>query len=435
MKEIAPYIPIKSYELLKKYKTKILKIAAEDYPDFIVTSETTVADFHRHLKNEARKTKANEKKIKEAENMVMAIHQLVHGDGQKKRISATERSRADRDWQKLREPITEGRHERVLTVRQAKKLLLEGNERYVGEIHGYQKHHEKIKKPKEYDIVIISCSDARNVFPLFRDYINQSVLVVQIAGNIYDQNSAVIKDAIKRVKKGGEILFVGHNNCGAVEAKQHAARYAAEAPHIGTLLEGVDIHHSSELAHDDYEANAINQAARMKENKVIQERGIKVIPCLFDFTDGESRCFKYLGEGREPEIIDDFRASAISRIAAARNAGKDLSMQSVHSIVVTVSADLGVFTDPRVIFDSGLNDMFVVSVNKSSVDKTAVDSINYALLHVDNVRDNGNIVILASSKEVADEISRQLKLKSAIVRDKGNVSVAVYNQETGAVEF
>ncbi|MDO8553581.1 MAG: carbonic anhydrase [Candidatus Micrarchaeota archaeon] len=439
MNEIPQHIPIKIYSILKKYKAKILKIAAEDYPDFIITPETTVTDFHKHLRNEAMKTRVNEKKIKEAESMVMAIHQLVYRSETKGRSREVEKTkeivRIDRDWQLLREHVSEHHLRKVLSAKQAKKLLLEGNERYVEEIHGYQSHHEKIEKPKEYDVVIIACGDGRNVFPLFRDFINQRILVIQIAGNIYDQDSAVIKDTIKKVKNGGEILFVGHNNCGAVEAKQHVAKYTAEAQYTGKLLEGVDISHNSHLAHDDYEANTFNQAAKMKKNRTIVERSIKVIPCLFDFKNKGDNCFKYLGEGKEPEIVTDFRSSAIARIAAARNAGKDLTVQSVHSIVVAVSTDLGAFTDPRVILDAGLNDIFVVSIKGKRIDQTAIESINFPLRHVDNVKDNGNIVILATSKEVADEISKQLKLKSAIIREKGMISIALYNQETGRIEF
>ena len=425
--------------LPKKHLSKLHALAKEYYPDATISNEHTLLNFYQELRTTAKKSKREKQKLKEAEQLVLNIAGVMHGNVVPASSPKGRERTIARAWHKLAgQPAVEGTP-RVLSARQAQQILLEGNEDFKLKLTNYQSHNAPLERPTQYDIVILACSDARNVFSLFSDFRDKNILVVHVAGNSYSKHPkehAKIDAALMMLKKGGTLVVAGHEKCGAVDAC--IKHYSPESKSLVSVIDSVDIRPTVPRITNPYQCNIVNQAARLAKHSTVIVNGIKVVPVSLDFTRGE-HCFQHLGEGKEPELVIDLRASVFSHIEAARLAGKDLSKQEVHTIVVCDPTDLGRFTDPRVIFNAGMNDIFVASFNGSTLDPTAIGSIEYALEHVENVRFSGHVLFLHSDPRVIEKVSAQLLADSKIAAQKTNngktITRSHFTELDGSIRF
>lgn len=111
------------------------------------------------------------------------------------------------------------------TAEDAKRMLIEGNQRYVEARAASFDASEDVLRASAYGqkpyAVIVACSDSR-VIPeaIFSAGIGD-LFVIRVAGNVIDSNQlGSIEYAAKHL--GTELIVVlGHDNCGAVDAALH----------------------------------------------------------------------------------------------------------------------------------------------------------------------------------------------------------------------
>ncbi len=417
-------------------------------PPKILDPEKTLYELHKHIKKQKRNSKAQQKALEDAEKMILSIAGLAHARAGQIQPRETREERKERRFRgvdslievrMLQSKITS---QVALTLKESKEQLTEGNMEFRIETERYQHHHEPVKAVQEYDAVVLICSDARDDPSLFRDFVDNDILFIQVAGNLYDPKDAVAKTqldtALRKLKQGGELIVVGHSKCGAVDANAHAGHYVGKVSgHVDMLVEAVDRRHTTPQAKDDYQANAINQAMRLAEHPIVFKKRLQVVPCLFDFTNGEDKLLTYLKDGTEPPLVTSLRASGISRLKYANDNHYALASQYSHAIVVSDPFDLGRFSNSRMLFNARLNELFAVSAFGKGLSTEAIASIEYALLKVNGVKDAPHIVITHSNPETAEELKQKMLKASKIIRDKTKngamITIMQYDPQTHAV--
>lgn len=334
--------------------------------------------------------------------------------------------------------------QKPLAIEESCSYLQAGNDEFMQECRKFGQHNGLLLAVDEYDAVVLTCADARSDCSLFRDFTSSSILFLHVAGNVYNAENAVarakVEALIRRLKQGGMLIQLGHAKCGAVDASAHAGHYVGKVSrHVDTLVGLVDRKHSTAFAGDDYKANAINQAGRMAEHPEVIKKEVRIVPCLFDFTDAEQKMLEHLKEGAEPGLIAGMRASGVSRLEYAKDNGYDLSTQYAHAIIVSDPVDLGRFSNPRIVFNARLNEVFAVSAIGSDISSDAIASIEYALLKVNGVKDAPHIVIVHSKMETAERLRQGMLEESSVIKEKTRngqlITIMQYDQKTGNANF
>ncbi|MBS3067980.1 hypothetical protein J4450_04720 [Candidatus Micrarchaeota archaeon] len=440
-------------EILKKIKIKKiepqflseLELVINYIPGVTLDPEKTLYDLHKQIKKRKYKNKKEEKALQDAEKMILSIGALRHARlevrprGDKQRLGKRDLMEGGVMTHILPAKIIA---QQPLTLKESREQLRLGNEEFRLERQKYERHHEPFEVVQQYDAIVLICSDARDDPTLFRDFVDNNILFLQVAGNVYDPKNPVarakVDAALRKLKDGAELLVIGHAKCGAVDANAHADHYVGKvSKHVDTLVELVDRRHITSHAHDDYQANTINQAMQLAEHPEVVKKRIHVTPCLFDFTNGEDKLLVNLREGPESDLVASLRASGISRLKYAKDNGYNLPAQYAHAIVVSDPIDLGRFSNPRIVFNARLNELFAVSAVNGEISSDAIASVEYALLKVNGVKDAPHIVIVNTDLGAAEQIKQRMLKESAIIRDKtrngGLITIARYTQQTGAL--
>lgn len=125
-----------------------------------------------------------------------------------------------------------------LTPRKAYEILVEGNKRFINNLHRDHDHLELINQTREGQFpfaVILSCMDSRTSVELIFDQGLGDLFSVRVAGNIVNNDIlASIEYAVKYV--GSKILLVlGHTGCGAI----NSAKQGVTDGHITGLLKRI----------------------------------------------------------------------------------------------------------------------------------------------------------------------------------------------------
>ena len=111
------------------------------------------------------------------------------------------------------------------TPEEAKKMLIEGNRRYVASKAAALDASEEVlkasKEGQEPYAIIIACSDSR-VIPeaIFSAGIGD-LFVIRVAGNVIDSSQLGSIEYASGHLGAGLVVVLGHNNCGAVDAALH----------------------------------------------------------------------------------------------------------------------------------------------------------------------------------------------------------------------
>ena len=128
----------------------------------------------------------------------------------------------------------------VATAADAKKLLVDGNERFIsGKLAnkdlGQTRRDELLKGQKPF-VAIVSCSDSRVPPELLFDQGLGDIFIIRDAGNIVDPVSmGSVEYAVEHVKVP-LVVVLGHEKCGAVTATVGGG----EAPgSIGSIVETI----------------------------------------------------------------------------------------------------------------------------------------------------------------------------------------------------
>ena len=416
---------LKSIKIKHLPKEELLKLKeVEDLLSVrtVFDPEGSLADFYKQLKKEKSRTKAAEKRLKEAEDIILAMAGVLHHGEVKEDVTRKKTPRGRIPRHPAMEEDIEGPKK---IKEEVKEWLMKKSEQFAAKIKMYL----PLRKTEQYDVLFLACSDARNVVLGLDNFIGRRIGVIYNAGNIYPDKNPEAKAAydkeLSKLKKGGLIIILGHSGCGAVAAKAHEHEYARKSPFLAAVLKNVDTTHNSPLAHNDCEDNIVNQAEKLRTVNIVRENGIKVISCIFDFIGGNG--LEYLGNGNAPKIFLELRTSAEKHLGNAREAGKDLHVHRATAITfVDTSLPL---PDPGLVFRDDMNDVFHVSVVDGKFDAISLGSGEYGALKLTD-----QATTLANSREIAEKMEREARLRSAIIR-KMAVSTTVFNSETGKVEF
>ncbi len=398
--QLTPKISKLSPELMESFIELGRKLGME------VTTNTSIAFFELEDIENAKVRKHAEKLLKKAEEEVNALSASRLSGMQEERVPAMRQDKLRRVLPGVREePARPSRQAEI--VEESRMRLLQGNRKFVSESGAFRAAPE----PTEYNAIVITCSDARCEITRVEDY-GSGMLVLQVAGNVVCDE---VKDALSKLAKGGEIIVCGHEDCGACKAKKD--KPAASDGLLGSVRierKGTD---------DIFGANALNQADIIAALPEVRAKNAKVSTVLLD-----SRRLSLLS-GDPHGFVEQLQTSSMALMREDRAAGKKLSHQRAHTIVIADPLDLGRFTNPRRIFGAGKNEIFVVSAVNGKFSPEAIGSIEYALSHVEGLKDTPHIVILHTNKEIADEMERVLRRKLG-TRWLG-MTIMVYNPKSG----
>ncbi len=431
---------IKVGELDKESLARIEEIYSSISAKIVIDPEKTLYQLYVQLKEEEKKQKKEQKQLEEAKDMILSIGFLYVNKGREGEGQGLPRLRVHKDEQHTL-------HTRVsiqspIQRNESLQLLEDGSRKHRRKRVEHEIEKGPLEDAKEYDTVLLICADAREKVVDFDVQANNNVLVLRVAGNVYDRSEAeALETALKKLRKGGQLIVIGHEKCGAVHAchdvheKGEKSPYVGISPSVSRLVDTVDIT-KVEGTSNDNETNAINQAKRLEANATIRKNKIRVSAAVFDIETGE---INYLGRGDKPEIVDQLEKAGKKSVADATSKGYNLKKQYSHAIVVVADPEnFGRFNDPSTLVNAGSNELFIVNANGEKISKCSVASIEYALGNVNGVRDNPHIVIMATNSQIASVLLDNLKSESKIIEEAiktGAVTFAIYTPTSGIVEF
>jgi carbonic anhydrase len=137
-----------------------------------------------------------------------------------------------------------------LTPYQGYELLVEGNKRFISNLHRDHDHLEMINETRDGQYpfaVILSCMDSRASAELVFDQGLGDLFSIRVAGNIVNNDIlASIEYAVKYI--GTKVLMVlGHTECGAIKS----AKAGVQDGHITELLKRIQPAITKSLLQDD----------------------------------------------------------------------------------------------------------------------------------------------------------------------------------------
>lgn len=194
-----------------------------------------------------------------------------------------------------------------LTPSQAYETLVEGNKRFINNLHKDHDHLEMINETREGQYpfaVILSCMDSRTSAELIFDQGLGDLFSIRVAGNIVnDDILASIEYAVKYI--GSKLLMVlGHTECGAI----NSAKAGVKDGHITALLDRIQPSIAKAMLKDDDEhlfhdsaayANVENSLEEILTRSAIVKEMFKkgdigIVGGVYDIKTGEVDFFKNL---------------------------------------------------------------------------------------------------------------------------------------------
>lgn len=183
----------------------------------------------------------------------------------------------------------------------AKKLLVEGNKRFVsGNVLGEDISKDNLKKlsgGQKPFAVVVSCSDSRVDPETVFDQGLGDLFVVRDAGNVVD------KITLGSIEYGAEhlnaplIVVLGHENCGAVKAtvdkSQVSENIQGIVDKINVSLKTVEANNSSKdkIYQEVEDANIKNTVSEIEKDPIIEElvkeNKVKVVGAKYHIETGE----------------------------------------------------------------------------------------------------------------------------------------------------
>lgn len=167
--------------------------------------------------------------------------------------------------------MEQGQPEEVKVSMEAKKLLVEGNERFVsGETAekdiGPGRRKELLGRQKPFT-VIVCCSDSRVPPEIIFDQGLGDMFVVRVAGNVVDPVAMGSVEFAVDSLRVPLVVIMGHEDCGAVRA---TCEGGAVPGSIGSIVEKIRPA-VEEARSDGAEANLVRRAVECNVNNVVKQ--------------------------------------------------------------------------------------------------------------------------------------------------------------------
>ena len=211
-----------------------------------------------------------------------------------------------------------------LTPEKCFEILVEGNQRFVGNLNSDHDHLEMINETREGQYpfaVVLSCMDSRTSVELIFDQGLGDLFSIRVAGNIVnDDILASLEYAVKYV--GSKLLLVlGHTECGAIKSAQAGVKDG----HITSLLSriqpsiskallsgsGENYQFKDKVAYTNVE-NSLEEILTGSEiiRTMFQKGEIGLAGAVYNVENGKVDFFKNLS-GNGPSILKAVKTQAV----------------------------------------------------------------------------------------------------------------------------
>lgn len=181
----------------------------------------------------------------------------------------------------------------MLTAAEAKKRLIEGNQKYLEAETPVSCVSRLLRKKTKADgqepyAVIITCSDSRVIPESIFSADLGDLFVIRVAGNVLDDHQLGSIEYAAEHLGTRLIIMLGHTKCGAVDAaiKKHGGGF------IGYVID--DIIHAIGDETDDYKASCMNIRHGVETirrefqiHPIEDERGLEVAGAIYDIETGQ----------------------------------------------------------------------------------------------------------------------------------------------------
>jgi len=185
----------------------------------------------------------------------------------------------------------------VVPAAKALQLLLDGNQRYVGD-HPERPNQRPSDSAQHPLAVVLSCSDSRVPPEIIFDQGVGNLFVVRIAGNTYDR--LALQSIQYAVGHLGTtlIMVIGHDQCGAVTAGVKAYPGTQSGPMLTNIYPAVS---KARTEAGDEVSNAINDnalliARRLQKEPELAEKvesgQLEVLPARYILKTGAVKLLK-----------------------------------------------------------------------------------------------------------------------------------------------
>ena len=355
-----------------------------------------------------------------------------------------------------------------ISIDQARKVLLIGNERFVGVVNGFTERFGDGRAglydphPFDFRIAIKECVDARAVSTSVVDFLTIPMIHERTA-------AAVVRNGFvfKVLNDFGIGFVITHSECGgeAVAHNFYTGGMRDEitknpeflGKHIEAIIDAVPAGIARIL--DPVErckANARIQTVVAAEILTSEQHPAPVYPLMLVWKGWPAVELLWLSRShsREAAGVSTIRSTIETIWSISRNIGITPQKQFALAAVYYDPFRLGRFNDPRVIFDLLPNSGFCVTEdfrgvvdNNLSLSPSAIGSLRYAISHNGDGHvhgigtENGTRHIVILDPEVATlHAVKAALLKSSVELDEltkngETISLARYDLTTRRVEF
>lgn len=195
----------------------------------------------------------------------------------------------------------------TLTPVRGFELLVEGNQRFVGNLNRDHDHLEMVNETREGQFpfaVILSCMDSRTSVELIFDQGLGDLFSIRVAGNVVNNDIlGSLEYAVKYV--GSKVLMVlGHTSCGAIESAKKDVKDGHITGLLGLIKPAISkamlIENSNHKFDDSVAyANVENSLEEILErSQIVKEMFAKgeigLVGAVYDVESGEVDFFKNL---------------------------------------------------------------------------------------------------------------------------------------------
>lgn len=375
----------------------------EEFPEAILICSGKIKTLESlgiiYQKLKKRKEKKSEKKLKEAERMIMNLSNLQHQKGavvgvrpeilQRPRI--TEQTRVSTIMETARDLV----RETAQKIKKGEQLSVEEAVDFARMSFAVanEKRGEKNPINPEAEATIIMCSDARNV-----------------VGDVLFERDIAIQSRAGNTEIGEKIdtstiIVLGHKGYGGCGAVNGACNCHQKGISEDKHMRAITTDHIPKSVIENREANpAAEENVRFQVGEIQKQNpGKKVVGIIADVEDKTAR----IVSGEKKEVAVEVCKSIEDKL---KDTG-DMKKQTA-GFVIAVRKDR--VLSAKATLDAQANEIFEVNFevgakNKPKVDDTAIGSAKFATANVGSVKESKIIIVMDPIADVALKVAQAFR--------------------------
>jgi carbonic anhydrase len=193
----------------------------------------------------------------------------------------------------------------MIKAKEALKLLIEGNQRFVSGVQSAETFLSRLKRSdlvsgQEPFAVILGCSDSRVPVEIVFDRGLGDLFVIRVAGNIVAPSQIGSVEFAAETFKTRLVVIMGHTRCGAIKAtlddiaepnREHSKNLRSIVDRIRPALEGQpDLQKNAVRINVRYALDALRHGSPIIEG-LIQNDGLMVVGAEYSLETGAVEFF------------------------------------------------------------------------------------------------------------------------------------------------